>query len=131
MNIDSRDESNNVQICAFSATFWKHSEKYITQWLMRDQKCHIFRISSDIVDNNYAEKDCPNNIREYYIPICNIIDLISHKEISNINEQKCQLIAELLSSLSFNQAIIFYNAKAKGEDIASSLNSKSTLKFII
>ena len=131
LGVDSRSKLNHIQIWAFSATFWKHSEKYITQTLMRNQKWNIFRISSDVVVNTAKDKDCPNNIKEYFIQVWDIINLIKQKDISNIAEQKCQLIAELLSSLSFNQAIIFYNAKVKGEDIASSLNSNKQCSSFI
>ena len=116
---------NSFQICAFSATFWKDSERYITQTLMKGQKFKEFRISSDIVPSKAIDKDWPNNIKEFYIEESELLSFIDNKSIKSVNEQKCQAIIKILMKLNYNQAIIFYNKKMKGQEIESALRGMS------
>lgn len=112
----------NVRICAFSATFWLESESYILNTLMNSDPWQVIKISSDIVSSDIL-KDCPNNIQEFYIKTSSLPNIIPNPP-SNPSEQKCQFLLHLLNSLSYNQAIIFYNTKALGHSIFTSLQGK-------
>ena len=111
----------NIIFC--SASFNKTTELFYSNILSKYNNNNIFNY---FCSNNEETKIINENIKEYYI---NFYD----KKHESYYEQKYKALIILLSSLQtkYNQCLIFYNKKGKGQELSQDLrNNGFSICFI-
>ena len=120
------NQNNNKQLILCSASFNKKAEIFYTNLISKyiNNKNNIFtyfstsninELKNEEIEN---EKIVNNNIKEFNI---NFYD----KKHESFYEQKYKALIILLSSLQtkYNQCLIFYNKKNKGEELSQDLRN--------
>ena len=118
--------NNNVkrQLILCSASLNDKTELFYTNLISKyiNNKNKIFKYFSTSEEkkeiNSLNEKIVNNNIKEYNI-------IFNEKKHESFYEQKYKILIILLSSLQikYNQCLIFYNKKNKGEELSQDLRN--------
>ena len=127
-NLNQNQKIKNIILC--SAYFNKETELFYSKIIskfIKKEKENIFNYFTTKkalnIDNN---KILNENIKEYYINF-------TEKKNESFYEQKYKALIILLSSLqsNYNQCLIFYNKKIKGQELSQDLrNNGFSICFI-
>ena len=120
-NNNSNKDIKSIVLC--SASFNKETElfytKIISKFISKENIFNYFSTKKELnIDNNNNNKILNENIKEYYINF-------SEKKHESFYEQKYKVLIILLSSLqsNYNQCLIFYNKKIKGQELSQDLRN--------
>lgn len=118
-NKNKNTDIKNIVLC--SASFNKETElfysKIISKFISKENIFDYFSTKKEInIDNN--NKILNENIKEYYINF-------TEKKHESFYEQKYKALIILLSTLqsNYNQCLIFYNKKIKGQELSQDLRN--------